>query len=107
MGFCTKCGTELTEQVKFCYKCGTRTDEKTFTEELEVRGSELVEKVKTLIHEGNVRRIIIKDQEGRVIMELPLTFGVIGAILAPILAALGALAALALSYTLVIERRQE
>jgi uncharacterized membrane protein YvbJ len=107
MGFCTKCGTELTEQAKFCYKCGTKTDEKTFTEELEVRGSELVEKVKTLIHEGNVRRIIIKDQEGRVIMEIPLTFGVIGTILAPILAALGAIAVLALSYTLVIERRQE
>jgi len=76
-------------------------------EEFEVSGSELVDKVKALIHEGNVRRVIVKDQEGRTLMEFPLTVGVIGAVLAPILAAVGAIAALAMRYTLVVERRRE
>src|SRR5713226_2263687 len=62
-------------------------------EELQVMGEQLLAKVKELIHEGNVRRIIIK-QEGRTIAEFPLTFGVVGAVLAPALAAIGAIGAL-------------
>ena len=63
-------------------------------EEFKVKGEELVAKVKQLLHEGNVRRVLIKDEHGKVFMEIPLTFGVIGALIAPMLAALGALAAL-------------
>lgn len=107
MNYCIKCGVELPDEAKFCLKCGVKVDWRTASEEFEVIGSELVEKVKALINEGNIRRIIVKDQEGRILMEIPLTVGVIGAILAPILAALGTIAALALKYTIVVERKQE
>ena len=63
-------------------------------EEFRVKGEELVEKIRQLIHEGNVRRLIIKDAEGKVYLEIPVTFGVIGALLAPMLAAAGAVAAM-------------
>ena len=76
----------------------TEEDESTFTEQIEITGSELVERTKELIEEGNVRRIIIRNEEDEVLMEVPLTAGVVvgGAvtIVAPVLAALGALAAL-------------
>ena len=74
------------------------------TEEFKVKGDELLAKVKQLIKEGNVRKIIIKDKDGKTVIELPLTVGVIGAVLAPVLAAVGALAALLSECTLVVER---
>ena len=73
-------------------------------EEFKLSGEELLAKVKQLIAEGNVRRIIIKNREGKVIVELPLTIGVVGALLAPPLAAVGAIAALVTECTLVVER---
>jgi hypothetical protein len=76
------------------------------TEEFTVNGEELVAKVKALINEGNIRRIIIKDTEGKTLVEFPLTIGVIGAVLAPILAAVGAIAALVTKCTIVVERRE-
>ena len=63
-------------------------------ENYEVRGEEVLKKVKELIKEGNVRRIIIKDKKDKVLVEFPLTIGVVGAVLAPVLAAVGAIAAL-------------
>jgi hypothetical protein len=76
----------------------TEEDERTFTEHIEIASSELVDKTKELIEEGNVRRLIIRNQEDEVLLEVPLTAGVVvgGAvtIVAPVLAALGALAAL-------------
>ncbi len=77
---------------------------KQYQEEFKVSGEELLTKVKQLISEGNVRRIIIKSKEGRSIIEIPLTIGVIGTILAPTLAAVGAIAALVGSCTLSVER---
>jgi hypothetical protein len=74
-------------------------------EEHKVSGERLVARVKELIREGNIRRIIVKDEDGQTIMELPLTIGVVGAILLPALVALGAIAALAAHYTLVVERQ--
>ncbi len=74
------------------------------TEEFRVNGEELVGKIKSLVHEGNIRRIIIKHKEGTVVMELPLTFGVVGALLAPSLAAIGAIAALLTEATVVVEK---
>lgn len=76
------------------------------TEEFTVNGEELVAKVKALINEGNIRRIIIKDTESKTLVEFPLTIGVIGAVLAPILAAVGAIAALVTKCTIVVERRE-
>lgn len=74
------------------------------TQEFTLSGDEVVHKVKELLHEGNIRRIIIKNEEGRTMLEVPLTLGVIGAALLPVLAAIGALAAIATRCTLVVER---
>jgi hypothetical protein len=73
--------------------------------EFKVKGEELLKKVKDIVHEGNVRRIIIKDDKGTPYMEIPLTLGVVGALIAPVLAAVGALAALASNFTLEIVRK--
>lgn len=75
-------------------------------EELSVSADNLIEKVKELLHEGNVTRIIVKDEKGRVMLEIPATVGVIGAVLAPWLAALGVIAALATNCKIVVERRE-
>lgn len=74
-------------------------------EEHRVSGEGLVERVKQLVHEGNVRRIVIKNEQGVTVFEIPLTFGVVGAALMPVWIALGSIAALAAQYTLVVERR--
>ena len=74
------------------------------TEEFHVNGEELIAKIKQLIHEGNIRRIIIKDRDGKVMLEFPLTFGVVGVVLAPTLAAVGAVAALIGEATIVVEK---
>ncbi len=76
------------------------------TEEFHVNGEELLAKIKQLIHEGNIRRIIIKDKDGRTVVEIPLTFGVVGMVLAPTLAAVGAIAALVTEATIVVEKTQ-
>ncbi len=81
-----------------------KKDAKTRFEEFKIEGGELVNKVKELIHEGNVRRIILKDENGKTFMEIPLTVGVVGAVFAPILAAVGAIAALASNLTIVVEK---
>ena len=72
-------------------------------EEFKVKGGSLVEKVKELVHEGNIRRILIMDNTGKTLLDIPLTLGVIGALVAPQLAALGALAALVSDATIVVE----
>ncbi len=74
------------------------------TETFKINGDELLKKVKELIKEGNVRRIIIKDKKGKSLIELPLTLGVIGAVIAPMLAAVGAVAALVTECTITVER---
>lgn len=79
-------------------------DEKFRTEEFHMNGEELLGKVKAWVHEGNIRRIIIKNKDGVVVMEIPLTFGVVGALLAPTLAAVGAIAALLSEATVVVEK---
>jgi energy-converting hydrogenase Eha subunit C len=73
-------------------------------ETYKVKGEQLLAKVKKLIHEGNVRRITIKDKNGKIIMILPLTIGVVGAVIAPPLAAVGAVAALVTECTISVER---
>lgn len=80
---------------------------KSFFEEMRVLGSELADKVKALIHEGNVRRIIIKNEQGHVFMEIPVTVAAAGVVLAPVLAAVGALAAMAAHFTVVVEKEAQ
>jgi hypothetical protein len=81
-----------------------KSQERTRTEEFRLNGGEILNKIKEIIHEGNARRIILKDEHGKVFMEIPLTVGVVGAVVAPILAAVGAVAALASNLTIVVER---
>ena len=76
-------------------------------EEFEVNGTQVVETVKRIVHEGNIRRITIKDGEGRSLIEVPLSLGVVGAVLLPVWAALGAAAALLARCTIVVERLEE
>ncbi|HEY8179380.1 MAG TPA: DUF4342 domain-containing protein [Candidatus Limnocylindria bacterium] len=73
-------------------------------EEFSINGDELVAKVRQLVHEGNVRRLTIKNEGGDTLIVIPLTIGVIGAALLPVFAAIGALAALATRCTIVVER---
>ena len=82
------------------------TQEKVRTEEFSVNGEELLGKIKKLVKEGNIRRIIIKNKEGKVVFEIPLTFGVVGALIAPQLAAIGAIAALLTEATVVVEKSE-
>ena len=82
-------------------------EEKTLTEEIQTTGEELVAKVKELVREGNVRRIVVKDDEGKTLVEIPLTLGVVGALIAPVAAALGAIAALVTDCTIIVEKVED
>jgi CBS domain-containing protein len=95
----------LREEDKFCFACGA-TVAKVTREEFTVSSDDLIERVKQLLHEGNVNRIIVKDEKGKVMLEIPATVGVIGAFLVPWLAALGVIAALATNCRIVVERRE-
>lgn len=81
--------------------------DKTYKEEFKVSGEDLLKKVKELVAEGNVRRISVKDKEGKTIVEMPLTVGVVGAVLAAPLAAIGAVAALVTECTITVEREKK
>lgn len=74
-------------------------------EEFKLSGDEIIEKIKSIIKEGNARKIIIKNENGETVAEFPLTVGAVGALLAPILAAVGAIAALLTKCTLVVEKK--
>jgi len=81
-----------------------KKNKKKKNEEFFLSGSEIIDKIKELIHEGNIRRLILKNEEGRTIIEIPLTLGVVGAAFAPTLAAVGAIAALVTKMTLIVEK---
>ena len=83
-----------------------REQEKTTTEEFKVKGEEVLKKIKALVHQGNIRKIILKNEKGKTLVEFPLTVGVIGAALLPIWAAIGTIAALVANLTIVIEKRK-
>jgi len=76
-------------------------------EEVRIVGAQLVDTIKDLVHQGNIRRIIVKDEDGKTFLELPLTVGVVGTLVAPLAAALGALAALVKGLRLEIEKVEE
>lgn len=75
-------------------------------EDFSVSADNLIERVKELLHEGNITRIIVKDEAGKVLLEIPATVGVVGVVLAPWLAALGVIAALVTNCRVVVERRE-
>jgi hypothetical protein len=77
------------------------------TEEFKINGEELVAKVKELVRQGHIRRLSVRDEKGETVIEIPLTFGAIGVLLAPSLAAVGAVAALLSKCTIVVEKKDE
>ncbi len=79
-------------------------EQKVRTEEFQVNGDALLSKIKELLHEGNIRRIIIKNEDGRTLIDMPLTVGMVGILLAPQLAAVGAIAALLTHGSIVVEK---
>jgi Domain of unknown function (DUF4342) len=88
----------------------TQTEEKIGVEEFTITGDALVTKIKELIHQGNIRRIILKNEEGRTLIEIPLTVGVVGGVLSaalfPVMAAVGAIGAMVAHLTIVLEKRE-
>lgn len=104
MPYCRNCGKELNEDARYCSNCGTET-RGTQWEEVTIATDDLVGRVKGLIAEGNVRRIVVRNEKGELLLEIPVTAAAIGALIAPYLAALGAIAALVTRVTIHIERR--
>jgi len=102
---CKKCGAQLAKDAAYCSACGASVKD-IRTEEFKVSADDLVKTVKKLIHEGNVRRILIKDEKGKTLIDIPVTVGVVGTILAPWLAALGIIGAIATNCTIVVEREK-
>lgn len=82
-------------------------EEKTNQEEFKVSGDGLVQKIKEIIKAGNARRIILKNEQGHVLMEIPLTFAVVGTVFAPILAAVGAIAAMVTECSITVIKKEE
>ncbi len=103
--YCVKCSAKLSEEAVFCSSCGASV-EKVTPEEYSVSSDDLVERVKELLHEGNITRIIVKNEKDDVLLEIPATVGVISIVLVPWFAALGAIAALATNCKIVVEKRE-
>lgn len=83
------------------------SEKSTRSEEFQVNGDELITRIKELVRQGNIRRISVRNEEGRTLVDLPLTWGVVGALVAPQLAALGAIAALLTRASIIVERVNE
>src|SRR4029077_10220324 len=81
-------------------------DLNSIVEEIQVKGRDLVDKVRELIHEGNVQRIVVKDEHGTTFVEIPVTVAAVGAILSPLLAAIGAISARGAKFTIVVVRSE-
>lgn len=103
--YCVKCGAPLRENDKFCTICGVAAP-KFSREEFTVSGKSLVDRVGELLHEGNVTRVIVKDEAGKTLIEIPATVGVVGVVVVPWLVALGVIAALVTNCKIVVERRE-
>ena len=100
---CESCGADLSEGAKFCSKCGAPVGVR---EEFTVRSEDLVAKIKELLHEGDITRILVKDEKGKTLLEIPAWAGIVGTILAPWLAALGTIAALATRCTITVIKQE-
>lgn len=105
MPYCVKCGSTIKADDQFCAVCGAAVP-KFIHDEYKVSGKDLLNRVEQLLHEGNVTRLIVKDDTGKTLLEIPATIGVLGVVLAPWLAALGVIATLVTNCTLVVERRE-
>jgi hypothetical protein len=106
---CTECGNEVQQDAKFCPNCGTQTGLKKYVYEVSAGG--LVGKVKEIIQDATVKRIVIKDENGKILLSIPVTWGTAGAVamitLAPWLAALGVIAAIVARCKIEVEKSPE
>jgi len=101
---CNVCSTEISENSKYCQNCGKNAT-KTIVEEFDVKSEELIQKTKEILHEGNVTKLIVENEEGKTLLEIPATVGIVGVFIAPWLAALGAIAAVATKCKIKVERK--
>ena len=102
---CANCGAELGEKARYCSACG-KSVKKTTSEEISIASENLIQRVKELLSEGSVTRRIIRNADDKVLLEVPATIGVIGVLIAPWLAALGAIAGLTTNAKLTIIREE-
>jgi hypothetical protein len=102
---CHSCGANLVDNANYCHACGATVEKNTTTQEFTVSADEVTKKVRELLHEGNVSRIIVKNENGKPLLEIPVTAGVVGVLLAPWLAAAGVIAAFATKCTIVVVRK--
>ena len=102
---CQSCESELAENTNYCPNCGASVG-KTFKEEFKVPTENLIGEVKRLLREGNIIKLIVKDEKGNTLLEIPAWAGVVGTVLAPWLAALGAIAAVATNCRMSVIRRE-
>ncbi|MEM1581794.1 MAG: DUF4342 domain-containing protein [Candidatus Bathyarchaeia archaeon] len=106
MVYCVSCGKPLSEDMNYCPYCGAPQKEIT-RREYEVSSDDLIEKIKELIRKGNVTKIIVKSEKDETLLEIPVTIGLIGALLAPWVAALGVIAAMVTKCKIIVEERKE
>lgn len=104
MAFYTKCGKEVQEDSRYCRHYGTPL--RVRTEQFTVKGEELVDRIKELIREGNVTRIVVKSEQDRTFLDIPIAAGAIGTILFPWMAALGVIATIATRCRITVERKE-
>jgi RNA polymerase subunit RPABC4/transcription elongation factor Spt4 len=104
MQYCRKCGKELQDDARFCQQCGTAI-RGTHWEDINVAADDLLSKIKELIKEGNVTRIIVMNEKEEQLFEIPLSLAAVGTLLAPQLAAIGVIAALVTRPIIRIERK--
>jgi len=105
MIYCVKCGKELSEEMNYCPYCGTPTRGIRMSE-YEVSSDDLIKSIKELIRKGNVTKIIVKNEKDETLLEIPVTVGLIGALLAPWVAALGVIAAIVTKCKIIVEERE-
>jgi len=103
---CEECGKEITQNMNYCPYCGSPT-KKAVKEVYSVSSEDLVKSIKELIHEGNITRIIVKNEKDETLLEIPATVGLIGAVLVPWMAALGVIAAMATKCKIIVVRKEE
>ncbi len=99
------CGREISEDANYCPYCGA-LQRGISREEYEVSSDELIKKIKELIHKGNVTKIIVKNEKNETLLEMPVSVGLIGVLLAPWVAALGVIAALATKCKIIVEEKK-
>ena len=105
MKHCMNCGKEIAEDANYCPYCGVSA-KKMVREVYSIQSVDLVKKIKELIHDGSVTRIIVKTEKGETLLDMPITIGLIGAMLAPWMAALGVIAAMVTNCDIIVERRK-